>query len=144
MKNRKMIKYIAALLCLCLLTGCGAWQEPAMETPAPVETPADQTAVPVTPDMSESLVVSAPEEIKAELKAAMEQLRQPRVMELSALELENPEIDVKNIYYGITAEAPELKYACDLSAWTEGTALHCQISYMPYKTGDFPADFTGL
>lgn len=65
-------------------------------------------------------------------------------MELSGLELENPEIDVKNIYYGITAEAPELKYACDLSAWTEGTALHCQISYMPYKTGDFPADFSGM
>ncbi|MGM9586504.1 MAG: transglutaminase domain-containing protein [Candidatus Limivicinus sp.] len=143
MRNRKP-KLIAALLCLCLLAACGGEKETAAERPVPVETSAVETPAPDTPELNEPLVVSTQEEIKTELKAAMEQLRQPRVMALSGLELENPEIDVKNIYYGITAEAPELKYACDLTAWTEGTALHCQISFMPYKTGDFPADFSGL
>ena len=160
MRNRKP-KLIAALLCLCLLTACGGEKEtaveaptatetPAAEAPTPAETPAAETTVPAetpvpeTPDLSEILAVSDPDEIKAELSAAMEQLRQPRVMELTDVELENPETDVKNIYYSITAESPELKYAYDLSARTEGNALHCQISYMPYKTGDFPADFSGL
>lgn len=134
MRNRELKCIIALLLCLCLLTACGGEKETAAELPAPVE----------TPDLNEPLVVSTQEEIKTELKAAMEQLRQPRVMALSGLELENPEIDVKNVYYSITAEAPELKYAYDLSAWTEGTELHCQISFMPYKTGDFPPDFSGV
>ncbi len=119
-------------------------ETPALETPGLAGTPGAESAAPETPDISQSLVVSSADEIKAELRAAMEQLRQPRVMELSGLELENPEMDVKNIYYSITADTPELKYAYDLSAWTEATALHCQISYMPYKTGAFPADFAGV
>ena len=60
-------------------------------------------------------------------------------MDISCVTLsENPEIDVKNLYYSLTSRFPELKYAYDISAAVEDGCLTCQISYMPYKTGDWP------
>ena len=68
----------------------------------------------------------------------MEEVRQPPVMELSGFSLENPEMDVRNLYYGITGQHRELVYAYDISAQVEGDLLTCTLSYMPYKTGDHP------
>lgn len=82
--------------------------------------------------------------IFSELADAILHLRQPWEMDITALGLENPELDVKNIYYSLTGQRPELKYAYDINGECEEGILRCTISYMPYKTGDFPEDFSGV
>lgn len=136
---------LTALLCLGLLVGCGGQRE---ESPTPtlteqtVETPQATPAPTPTPVPQEPLAVSDREEVKGELMRAMEALEQPRPMDLAA-ELALSELDVKNLYYEITAERPGLKYAYDLVPTLREGRLTCEIAYMPYKTGDFPADFAG-
>lgn len=98
---------------------------------------------PSTPELSEPLAVFSEAEIKVELAEAIRQLRQPRKLILSGFDLKQPELDIKNIYYEIIAEQPELKYAYDLTTELCDSDLTCQISYMPYKTGEFPSDFEG-
>lgn len=74
----------------------------------------------------------------------MDQLRQPRPMDICNLALEQPELDVKNLYYQILFLRPELKYAYDLTVSLDGSLLSCTISYMPYKTGQYPAGFEDI
>ena len=53
-------------------------------------------------------------------------------------------IAVKNLYYGVLSAHPEYKYAYDLTAEVgEDGLLYCTISYMPYRTGEYPAGFQG-
>ena len=122
--------------------------EPAFEAehPAPSE-PTFETELPapsepvVPPENQETapLRISTPEALQEELYAAIRAVRQPAPMDISGVTLsENPEIDVKNLYYSLTSRFPELKYAYDISAAVEDGCLICQISYMPYKTGDWP------
>lgn len=47
------------------------------------------------------------------------------------------EIDLKNIYYSVLAEHPELRYAYQLTISASGTTAVCQFSYMPYITGAY-------
>ena len=54
------------------------------------------------------------------------------------------EIDIRNLYYELIGQHPELKYAYDITAEPESGALTCQISYMPHKTGNYPADWQGI
>lgn len=157
---------ILPLFCLGLLAGCaGGRGDPAesegpdstppvlqqeetsssnpAETllPQPEETaPAEGTPLP-TPE--EPVVLSDREALKGELITAMEGLRQPWVMDISNLGLETPELDMKNIYYEITAERPELKYVYDLTVEARGNELACELSFMPYRTGKFPEGFSG-
>lgn len=157
---------ILPLFCLGLLAGCAGrrgdpaesegpdstppvLQQEETSSSSPVETlppqpeetaPAEETPLP-TPE--EPVVLSDREALKGELITAMEGLRQPWVMDISDLGLETPELDVKNIYYEITAEHPELKYVYDLTAEARGNELACELSFMPYKTGEFPEDFSG-
>lgn len=85
------------------------------------------------------------EMIKAELKAAMIEIRQPAKIDVSDIELsEIPVLDIKNLYYEILSEVPELKYAYDVSPLFNDSVLTCSISYMPYKTGQFPKGFNGF
>lgn len=76
---------------------------------------------------------------------AIASAEQPPVFDVSALEeLLDPALSVKNLYYGILSDQPKYKYAYDLTASVEADGLlHCTISYMPYRTGNFPADFQG-
>lgn len=155
MEKQKTVRaLLAALLCLCLLAGCGGpgGAESASPTPpeqtaeTPQATPAlSPTPTPEptpTPVQSEPLAVSGREEVKEELVRAIEALEQPRAMELAS-GLELSQLDVKNLYYEITAERPGLKYAYDLQPDLREGRLTCEISYMPYKTGDFPEGFAG-
>lgn len=137
----------AALLCLGLLAGCGGQTEesssptPPEQTEQAVETPQATPAPAPTPTPG-PLAVSDREGVKGELMRAMEALEQPRPMDLAA-DLALTELDVRNLYYEITAERPGLKYTYDLKATLQGTRLTCEAFYMPYKTGDFPENFAG-
>ena len=160
MKHRTAIIALTLTACLLALTGCSdrsaqQTQEPpnatedAAVTPRPTPTPAEtiqptpQPEETSSPQPEEPVAVADREELKAQLLRAIEELRQPWIMDISNLGLESPELDVKNIYYEITRESPRLKYAYDLTGTCSGDTLTCAISYMPYMTGDFPEDFSG-
>ena len=149
--QRRKSALLSALLCLALLAGCGVLKTeesptPPQQTEEPVET-SRPTSTPSpaptpTPVPQGSLTVPDRETVKGELQAAMEELRQPRAMDLDP-GLELSELDVKNLYYEITRERPDLKYTYDLAAAVQEGQLTCGLSFMPYKTGAFPADFGG-
>ena len=160
MKHRTAIIALTLAACLLALTGCSdrsvqQTQEPpnatedAAVTPRPTPTPAEtiqptpQPEETPSPRPEEPVAVADRAELKAQLLQAIEELRQPWIMDISNLGLESPELDVKNIYYEITRESPRLKYAYDLTGTCSGDTLTCIISYMPYMTGDFPEDFSG-
>lgn len=94
-----------------------------------------------------TLQVQSPEEAAAELERAIAALEQPELFDISALGegWENPSMAMRNLYYGILSEHPEYKYAFELDTQRqENGLLLCTVSYMPYKTGNYPEDFEGL
>jgi hypothetical protein len=104
---------------------------------APTSESAPAAAVP--------LRVESQEEMLSELTDAIRQLRQPAPMDVSALDLgETPQIEIQNLYFRVLSDAPELKYAYAFSCVQNGGILTCQMDYMPYKTGAYPQDFSGL
>ena len=91
------------------------------------------------------ITVSAPEDIKEELYASICAVRKPAPMEISGVTLsDNPDIDVKNLYYELIRDYPDLKYAYDITAKIEDGFLLCEILYMPYKTGNWPVNEEAL
>lgn len=111
----KTLHLAAFLLTASLvLTGCG---RPSQALPAP-STTAPTTATNTAPDTLPQtepatlptetvpagiLLCEDRESISAELADAIMGLRQPREMDVSTLGLEDPELDVKNIYYSLTS-----------------------------------------
>lgn len=149
MKKRLIASLIIVPLCLGLLWGCEG-SSGAFPVPSPAETCAQAPEAMESPSLpapeaspSSPLPVSGPEEIKALLKEAIAALSQPPGMDIGMAGLEQPETDVKNLYYEILAESPELKYAYELTISLQGTELCCRVHYMPYKTGQFPQGFEG-
>lgn len=153
-------KLLSTALALALLAGCSGQGEPtaspapsqpmataappAQPTPAaePASTPTEAPLPAETPAGEKAAVeVSAPEDVQRELCDAIRAVRQPAPMDISGVTLgENVDMAVKNLYYDLTRQSPELKYAYDVSATVEDGLLICQVSYMPYKTGDWPSD----
>lgn len=67
------------------------------------------------------------------------------MFDVSALgEVPELEIDVQNLYNAILSESPELKYAYELELDYSGGLLKAEVSYMPYRTGRYPAGFEGI
>lgn len=103
-------------------------------------------ANPSDPVLPEHPAVASMEELEEGLVQAIAAAEQPPAFDVSALQGQ-PELPmaVKNLYYGILNRYPEYKYAYDLTASVDADGvLHCAISYMPYRTGDYPADFQGV
>ena len=117
--------------------------ESPVESEQPSAKPEQPPAESELPQAEDILTVSDRDAIKEELTDSIRQLRQPRSMNISGAGLASPALDVKNIYYEIMAQAPDLKYAFDLTAEVRESELTCVIHYMPYKNGAFPADFSG-
>ena len=95
---------------------------------------------------AEPVAVSSWDELKTQLQDAMTALEQPPIMKLGMqVDAETLEMDVRNLYYSVTAEHPELKYAYDLqSSYADNGLLRCTVSYMPYRTGMYPDGFEGV
>ena len=91
------------------------------------------------------VVISSLDEIKTQLRQAMQLAVQPPLFQIEALaDRDNLEIDIRNLYYALLSDEPQLKYAYDLQVrYDDGGLLCCTFSYMPYQTGSFPADFSG-
>ena len=96
-------------------------------------------------DSEEIMIITDEKMLKAELKKAIEELRQPSIMDISMLKLsEQPDLDIKNLYFELLSENPDLKYAYDLTSNFEDRYLNCQLDFMPYKTNNYPESFTGI
>lgn len=97
------------------------------------------------PEQPEQIAVSSLEEVKAELTRAIAAAEQPPALDVSALEgQEELPLTVKNLYYGILSDNRAYSYAYDLTAEVGADGLlRCTISYMPYRTGDYPDGFQG-
>ena len=92
------------------------------------------------------VAVSSWDGVKKQLQEAITAAKQPPAMELQMdTNADTLEMDVRNIYYALLSEHPELKYAYEfqMSRGTDGL-LRCTISYMPYRTGDYPEGFQGV
>ena len=163
---KRQLKFSVFLLCLmvfsmAILTGCGKDKQEAVENSplpgqAPVEKPAPaETQAPAeTPAPMESptetakpepmgITAGSREELKNAMAGAIEGLCPRLTAEISGDWLEQPEMDVQNLYNEIAAATPELKYVYDLEISVNGSQLVCTFHYMPYKTGDFPEGFAG-
>ena len=161
-KHLKITLTLLALtaIVLSLLSGCGTDSSVPDRTP-PVENSAEGSQVapdagddldlPETPEPSPQpegpspRSISTTKELQEELYAAISEVRQPLPMEVSQMVWDQrPEIDLRNLYYELIGQHPELKYAYDITAELENGTLTCQISYMPHKTGNYPADWQGI
>lgn len=157
MKNRKIW---AAVLALCLvLAGCTAGtggesdgeQEGQSVSAAESQTGSEaevpsEPETPALPELPEGPVTAADaEELSGYLELAMQRAEQPPAVEAAFLDSEaDPEMTVRNLYYALLSEHPECKYAYDLAMERTGDGLYqITFSYMPYRTGDYPADFAG-
>lgn len=153
MKNRKIW---AAVLALCLvLAGCtagtGGEQEGQSASAAESQTGGEaevpgEPETPELPELPEGPVTAADaEELSGYLELAMQRAEQPPAVEAAFLDSEaDPEMTVRNLYYALLSEHPECKCAYDLAMERTGDGVYqITFSYMPYRTGDYPADFAG-
>lgn len=153
MKNRKIW---ASVLALCLvLAGCtagtGGEQEGQSASAAESQTGGEAEApsepeTPALPELPEGPVTAADaEELSGYLELAMQRAEQPPAVEAAFLDSEaDPEMTVRNLYYALLSEHPECKCAYDLAMERTGDGVYqITFSYMPYRTGDYPADFAG-
>lgn len=75
----------------------------------------------------------------------MPRCSKPAAFDISALvDTSNLAIDVQNLYNSLLFEHPEYKYAYDLQVSVENNVLRCTFSYMPYRSGDYPAEIEGV
>lgn len=110
-----------------------------------LEWPGSACTEPPVPEPPEQAEAADLKQLQAELTRAIAATEQPPVLDVSALEdrAELP-LTVKNLYYAIVSQNPEYKYAYDLTAEVGADGLlRCTVSYMPYRTGDFPDGFQG-
>ena len=147
-RTQKITGFLLAVQAAALLlTGCGAGDNTSASPPLSANSGTVGSASPETPappDKTVPLNITGAGEIQEELYAAILDLRQPASMDLSGAAVgDTPELEIKNLYYEILNQHPELKYAYDLTAEVENGLLTCQISYMPYQTG-YPQDWDGI
>ena len=85
------------------------------------------------------------EELREKLARAIAAAEQPPAFDVSALDgQEELPLTVKNLYYGILSGNRTYSYAYDLNAEVGADGLlRCTISYLPYRTGDYPEGFRG-
>ena len=153
---KRHLNFFLCLLCLTvfstvILTGCrNAPKDTPESSPLPSQSPVETrapvaTPAPVETAAPEPMVITAGsrEELKNAMAGAIEGLCPSLTAEITGDWLEQPEMDVRNLYYEIAAARPELKYAYDLEIVAEAGSLVCTFHYMPYKTGAFPEGFAG-
>lgn len=109
--------------------------------------PEETTSTDPAPEQpeTEAPAVASLEELREELTRAIAAAEQPPAFDVSALEgQEELPLTVKNLYYSILSDNRTYSYAYDLTAELGADGLlRCTISYMPYRTGDYPEGFRG-
>lgn len=142
--GRKLISIIVCLACLSCLVACfqkpgdtGAAEVPTVSTdigtPSPAETD-DANAAASPPD-------TAPitdGEIGRLYADAISALEPTVILDVSGKAWKyGAENDLKNLYYSVLSQQPELKYAYDVTISVSDGTAECTFSYMPYKSGAY-------
>lgn len=144
--NRKILTMILCLLCFTHLTACSAQPEKSPADDPPKISDSISTPVPTDKDYVEKMPTPSPEqpadtpitnaEISSRLTAAIIALEPTVTLDVSGRDWSmGAELDLKNIYYSILSDQPDLKYAYDMLVTVTGETAECLFSYMPYKTG---------
>lgn len=96
--------------------------------------------------LAEPMHIKTEADMQRELSRAIRALEQPAEMDVSGLKTQwGVEIAAKNAYYAVLSEDEALAYAYNVTPTLgKDGVLRCEIAYMPYKTGDYPADFEGI
>ena len=130
-------RWLCLLTALCLLALCACGQEasvPETDEPVPAEevTPTPEPIMPDGPVDGDGIYDC--------FARAMTAMIPEVTLDVSKMTWEyGAENDLRNIYYTVLSNCPELKYTYDIqSTVTDGTAV-CAFSYMPYKTGAYAA-----
>lgn len=104
-----------------------------------------------TPPVSPDIVAlrgdleAAKAQIEQELLSAVKAVRQPKKFDVSKISTqEDWTITAKNVYYALLSQYPDYKYAYDMGVSVEGKLVQCTFSYMPYRSGNYPAGFQGI
>lgn len=148
----KNLRAWAAAAALCLvLAGCapageqsGSLEEPGAS--AAESQPGEEPEMPALPELPQGPVSTADtDELKDLLELALLRAEQPPAFKAAFLDGEaSPDMAVRNLYYALLSENPGCKYAYDVMLERTGEGLYqCTFAYMPYRTGDYPADFAG-
>lgn len=154
------MKWIAALLgAAMLLCGCQAEppreepsgadqestitepmpEEPAVEPENPPEEP-EEPAIPEEPEIIGPAAPSSAGEVTELFRQVIANKQASITLDVSGMTWEFDVVsDLKNAYYAVTSQWPELKYAYDLQVETEGNSAVCTFSYMPYQMGAYDA-----
>lgn len=158
--NRKNFAVILCICCLLALAGCRSGPEAVQPSPSALPSPqVSQSEAPAQPSPSptpspDASAPSTPEPTPSPspepaLPLTDEAIAQRYAQAITALEGEltldvtgrewkyGAENDLKNIYYALLSQRPELKYAYDMTAAVSDSAAVCTFSYMPYKTGAY-------
>lgn len=88
---------------------------------------------------------SAKEQMEQVLLDSVKAMSQPPTFDVSAVNTqEDWSIIVINVYYALLSEYPDYKYAYDMRVEQQENYIQCTFSYMPYRSGDYPAGFQGI
>lgn len=110
-------------------------QSPVVEEPPAVEGP--EQSPPQSPRESGTGPLTD-EEISLRYTQAITALEEKVTLDVSGREWKfGVENDLKNIYYSVLAQHPELKYAYDMTAEEADGRAVCTFHYMPYRTGAY-------
>lgn len=127
------------LLCVCCLfhlTACGGPAAPAPPQGSQPAAELDQTPAP-PPSPTSSLPLTD-EDISRRYAQAISALEPAITLDVTGRTWKyGAENDLKNLYYGVLSQNPELKYAYDMTAEVSGDTAECTFLYMPYKTGAY-------
>lgn len=154
-----LLSVVALAACLPLLSSCSGQKELPQEAPPsqsidplqaeepadPVEGPAKSGSAPdwetEIPDPSETIADTAPvtkEAIPLLFEQAMMDLTPNVQFNVSGIAWQyGAENDLRNIYYSVLKDHPELKYTYDVEVSVSDHTASCKFLYMPYKTGAY-------
>jgi hypothetical protein len=106
-------------------------------TPAPTSKPTPVPTAKPTPVPTAKPTPAAPltdGEIIAAFTETITALRGSVTLSVGGREWKyGAECDLKNLYYAVLSDHPELKYAYDMTATVSGDSASCTFLYMPYK-----------
>lgn len=78
------------------------------------------------------------------IQQAIEGMHSGFSMDVTAVSFDqDAAIEVKNLYFQVMSAHPKFRYAFDITSEITNGKLVSTLSYMPYKTGEFPEGFEG-
>ena len=138
---KKRIPALLAIGCMVFLSACSSGGQTELTAAPTSSTELTSSAEPTSSAESGGETtenIDPKDKISRTLSSAIEQMISQVQCDRSGMTWEfGAENDLRNIYYAILSENPELKYAYDMQVTVSDDTATCNFSYMPYKTGAY-------